>query len=96
MYRRVMQYAAAAFGVNLFCFVFVQGTYLNRYLILAVIFFVPALPVGVTVIVLNAPLFLMSLKRFGKRFLVRSFFAVAVNSLFIDLINAVCTFLPMD
>ena len=42
-------------------------------------FFAPALPVGVTVIVLNAPLFLMSLKRFGKRFLVRSFFAVAVN-----------------
>lgn len=34
-----MQYAAAAFFVNLFCFVFVQGTYLNRYLILAVIFF---------------------------------------------------------
>ena len=59
-------------------------------------FFAPALPVGVTVIVLNAPLFLMSLKRFGKRFLVRSFFAVAVNSLFIDLINAVCTFQPMD
>ena len=59
-------------------------------------FFVPALPVGVTVIVLNAPLFLMSLKRFGKRFLVRSFFAVAVNSVFIDLINAVYTFQPMD
>ena len=59
-------------------------------------FFAPALPVGVTVIVLNAPLFLMSLKRFGKRFLVRSFFAVAVNSIFIDLINAVCTFQPMD
>ena len=48
-------------------------------------FFAPALPVGVTVIVLNAPLFLVSLKRFGKRFLVRSFFAVAVNSIFIDL-----------
>ena len=43
--KRVMQYAAAAFFVNLFCFVFVQGTYLNRYLILAVIFFVPALGV---------------------------------------------------
>ena len=43
--RRVMQYAAAALLVNLFCFVFVQGTYLNRYLILAVIFFVPALGV---------------------------------------------------
>ena len=59
-------------------------------------FFAPALPVGVTVIVLNAPLFLVSLKRFGKRFLVRSFFAVAVNSIFIDLINAVYTFQPMD
>ena len=44
--KRVMQYAAAAFFVNLFCFVFVQGTYLNRYLILAVIFFVPALGVA--------------------------------------------------
>ena len=43
--KRVMQYAAAAFAVNLFCFVSVQGTYLNRYLILAVIFFVPALGV---------------------------------------------------
>ncbi|MFR3405668.1 MAG: hypothetical protein ACLTV6_03565 [Christensenellales bacterium] len=43
--RRVMQYAAAAFFVNLFCFVFVQGTYLNRYLILAVLFFVPVLAV---------------------------------------------------
>lgn len=41
----MMQYAAAAFFVNLFCFVFVQGTYLNRYLILAVIFFVPVLAV---------------------------------------------------
>ncbi len=38
----------------------------------------------------------MSLKRFGKRFLVRSFFAVAVNSIFIDLINAVYAFQPMD
>ena len=42
-----MQYAAAAFFVNLFCFVFVQGTYLDRYLILAVIFFVPARGVAI-------------------------------------------------
>ena len=44
--KRVMQYAAAAFFINLFCFVFVQGTYLDCYLILAVIFFVPALGVA--------------------------------------------------
>ncbi|MCF2618592.1 YitT family protein [Oscillibacter valericigenes] len=59
-------------------------------------FFAAALPVGITVIVLNAPLFLMSLKRFGKHVLLQSFFAVAVNSLFIDLINALYTFQPMD
>lgn len=59
-------------------------------------FFVPALPVGVTVIVLNTPLFLMSLRRFGRRILFNSFFAVAVNSIFIDLFNALCTFEPMD
>lgn len=43
--RRLMQAAFAAFGVNLFCFVFIWGTYLNRYLILAVLLFVPALAV---------------------------------------------------
>lgn len=59
-------------------------------------FFAPVLPVGVTVIVLNAPLFLMSLKRFGKRFLVRSFFAVAVNSLFIDFFPLFIDFQPTD
>ncbi len=59
-------------------------------------FFVPALPVGVTVILLNAPLFLLSLRRFGKRVLLLSFFAVAVNSAFIDLFNLFFTFQPMD
>lgn len=59
-------------------------------------FFAPVLPVGITVIVLNAPLFLLSLKRFGRRFLVRSFFAVAVNSLFIDFFPLFIDFQPMD
>lgn len=43
--RRMLGYALAAALVNLFCFVFIKGTYLNRYLILAVIFGVPALGV---------------------------------------------------
>lgn len=59
-------------------------------------FFVPVLPVGIMVIVLNAPLFLMSLKRFGRRVLVRSFFAVAVNSLFIDFFPLFIDFQPTD
>lgn len=45
--KRMLQYALAAFLVNLFCFVFLRGTYLNRYLILAVLFFLPALTVVV-------------------------------------------------
>ena len=43
--RRMIRLAVAAFFVNLFCFVWIKGTYLNRYLILAVILFVPVLPI---------------------------------------------------
>lgn len=46
--KRMLQYAFAAFFVNLFCFVFIKGTYLNRYLILAVLFFIPALTIVAT------------------------------------------------
>lgn len=45
--KRLMQYAAAAFLTNLFCFIFIKGTYLNRYLILAVLFFVPVIAIVV-------------------------------------------------
>ena len=47
--RMLLLYACAAFAVNLFCFLFISGAYLNRYLIVAVIFFVPALPVALEV-----------------------------------------------
>lgn len=43
--KRMMRYAAYAFLTNLFCFVFIKGTYLNRYLIVAVLFLIPVLPV---------------------------------------------------
>lgn len=46
--KRMLDYALWAFLVNLFCFVFIKGTYLNRYLILAVLFFLPALTVVVS------------------------------------------------
>jgi len=46
--KRMMEYAFWAFMVNLFCFVFIKGTYLNRYLITAVLFFVPALTIVVS------------------------------------------------
>lgn len=46
--RRMLWYAFAAFLTNLFCFIYIKGTYLNRYLILAVLFFIPALTIIVT------------------------------------------------
>lgn len=46
-WKRMIQYAVYAFLVNLFCFVFIKGTYLNRYLIVAVLFFIPMLAVVV-------------------------------------------------
>ena len=39
--KRLMVYAGYAFLINLFCYLFVKGTYLNRYLVLAVIFLIP-------------------------------------------------------
>ena len=45
--RRLMQAALAALGVNLFCFLFIEGTYLPRYLIPAVLLLVPVLAVSV-------------------------------------------------
>ena len=43
--KRLMRYAVYAVLVNLFCFVFVKGTYLNRYLIVAILFLIPMLAV---------------------------------------------------
>ncbi len=42
MQKRMMELAYVSIAVNLFCFVFLKGTYLDRYLIPAVIALVPA------------------------------------------------------
>lgn len=46
--------------------------------------FFGAIPVGITIIILNAPLFLLSLKRLGRGFLWRSIYATVISSLLID------------
>ena len=58
--------------------------------------FLPLAPIGVVVIILNVPLFLLGWKFIGGRLLVTSLFAMAVSSIFIDLIAAVHTFQPME
>lgn len=56
----------------------------------------PALPVGVTVILLNLPLFYMGARKLGLKFVFSSLYAVAVSSLILDAMAMVHTFQPMD
>ena len=56
----------------------------------------PWAPVGVMVIVLNIPLFLLGWKLLGGRLLVSSLYAMAASSVFIDLLDLVYQFPPMD
>lgn len=49
--------------------------------------YIPVLPVGVMVIVFNAPLFLLGWKLLGGHLLVSSLYAMAASSLFIDLFH---------
>jgi len=56
----------------------------------------PFIPVGTTVIVLNIPLFLLGWKLLGGHLLVSSLFSMAISSVFIDAINLIYTFPPME
>ena len=56
----------------------------------------PWAPIGVTVIVLNAPLFLLGWWLLGGHMLVSSLYAMAVSSVFLDLLNLWVDFQPMD
>ena len=56
----------------------------------------PAVPVGATVIVLNIPLFLLGWRLIGGKLLVSSLYAMAVSSLFIDLLSSLRAWEPRD
>lgn len=56
----------------------------------------PALPVGLTVLVMNVPLLLLGVRRQGPKLLVGTLFATAVSSLMIDTLDMLYTFPPMD
>lgn len=57
---------------------------------------VPWLPIGVTVMLLNLPLFVISWKRTGKTWLVPTLYATVVSSTMIDALSHLYTFRPMD
>ena len=56
----------------------------------------PAAPVGVTVIVLNIPLFILGWKLIGGKLLVSSLYAMFISSIFIDILHMLHTFEPME
>lgn len=59
-------------------------------------YLVPALPIGITVIVLNIPLFILGWKLIGGRLLVSSLYAMFISSVFIDLLTPLRVWEPME
>ena len=56
--------------------------------------FVPVLPIGIMVIVFNAPLFFLGWRLLGGHLLVSSLYAMALSSLFIDGLNYLFPAIP--
>lgn len=56
----------------------------------------PKVPIGITVIVLNIPLFLLGWRLLGDRLLVTSLFAMAITSVFIDALESIYQFPAMN
>lgn len=59
-------------------------------------YLIPALPVGVTVIVLNVPLFILGWRLIGGRLLVSSLYAMFISSVFIDTLTPLREWKSMD
>ncbi len=57
---------------------------------------IPAAPIGVTVIVMNVPLFLLGWKFIGGRLLVSSLYAMFLSSVAIDVLTPLYDWKPMD
>ena len=56
----------------------------------------PWAPIGTVVIILNIPLFILGWRLLGGHLLLSSLYAMAVSSVFIDIVNGIWTFEAMD
>lgn len=56
----------------------------------------PWAPIGTVVIILNIPLFILGWRLLGGHLLLSSLYAMAISSVFIDIINSIWTFEAMD
>lgn len=59
-------------------------------------FFVPAIPIGMVVLVANIPLFLVGWKLLGGHLLVSSLYSMVATSVLVDLFAYLFTFPPME
>lgn len=58
--------------------------------------FLPVLPIGITSIVLNIPLFIIGVRKQGLKILISSLYAMSAGSVILDGLQAVYTFQPME
>ena len=59
-------------------------------------FFLPVIPIGITTLVLNIPLFAIATKVQGIKLLLSSLYSTVISSVFIDLFSGIHSFSPMD
>lgn len=59
-------------------------------------FFIPQIPIGMAIIVLNLPLFVLSWTKVGRHWLYATLYATLVSSGMIDLLAGLYTFRPME
>ena len=59
-------------------------------------FFLPVLPIGITTLVLNIPLFAIATNVQGIKLLLSSLYSTVISSVFIDLFSGIHSFSPMD
>ncbi len=58
--------------------------------------FLPWAPIGTIALILNIPLFILGWQKIGPKLLLASLYATVVSSVFIDLLDTLYTFAPMD
>ena len=59
-------------------------------------YLIPVLPIGITTLVLNIPLFIIGIRLQGVRLLISSLYCMTISSIFIDLISMLHEFAPMN
>lgn len=57
---------------------------------------IPALPVGLTVLVMNVPLMILGVRKQGVKLLIATLYATTVSSLMVDGLHMLYVFPPMD